>query len=264
MRLSLPAALIAATMILTGIISGRSLAVGLAQPSLSPATANADGLDSPKFYFDRARKMGFPASGQTTPYTLRAEFTSRASSGAVTTGSYTDTWVDEKQWRREAVLGDSRFVRTRHGKKWYRLDSGPDATLLQFVLTAMEPIPDTNDRHMAEWKLRRDVVNGTATTRVWRGKENDDGTPDPKNFEGYWFDPAGQLIESYLNGLDIKRDKFEDFNGVNVARQLQVMLAGKVGMKIEVTELKHAGTVDSKIFTMKGNDWWREYTSEVR
>jgi hypothetical protein len=264
MRLSFPAALIAAIMILTGVAPGRGLAVGSGQLSTVSTTSTADSLDSPKAYFDRARKLGFPAAGQATPYLLRAEFTTRASSGTVMTGTYTDTWVGEKQWRREAVLGESRFVRSRHGKKWYRTDDGPDATLLQFVLTAMEPIPDTNDGHLDKWKLQRDVVDGTAVTKIWHGKQNADGTPDPKDFEGYWFDAKGQLIESYLNGLDIKRDKFADFNGVEVARQLQVMLAGKVGMKIEVTDLQAARTVDSKIFTMKGNDWRREYTSEVR
>jgi hypothetical protein len=261
MRVSFRLVVIAVTLTLTGVASGRGAAANRSQATL---LANADNLDSPKSYFDRARKSGFPVAGQTTPYILRAEFTTRASSGAVATGTYTDTWVNDKHWRREAVLADSRFVRSRNGKKWYRLDDGPDAALLQFVLTALEPIPDTDSGHQGNWTVDRDQTDGAATVRVWRGKEKADGTPDASDFEAYWFDPAGQLIKSYLNGLAIKREKFDDFNGVHVARHLEVVLAGKVGMKIDVTELQRAGAVDSKIFTMKGNDWSREYTSEVR
>jgi len=42
------------------------------------------------------------------------------------------------------------------------------------------------------------------------------------------------------------------------------VLEGKVGMRIDVTALGPAGTVDPRIFVMKGQEWNREFTSEVR
>jgi hypothetical protein len=264
MRRSIPAAVIAAMMATTGVASVSVLSLRLGSGSGDPATATTASVDSAKTCFDRARKLGFPAAGQATPYLLHAEFTTRASSGVVTTGTYTDTWVSEKQWRREAVIGESRFVRSRNGKKWYRLDDGPDAPLLQFVLTALEPLPEMDGKSQGNWKVDRDPAAGAAVTRVWRGKQNGDGTPDPKDFEAYWFDESGQLVRSYLNGLEIKRENFEDFNGVHVARQLQVNLTGKTGMKIKIKDVQPLGAVDAKIFTVKGNDWRRGYTTEVR
>lgn len=255
--------MVAAIMTLTGIASGRGLSARIGRADAASTAASADSQDNPQAYFDHARKLGFPASGQATPYLLRAEFTTRASSGVVTTGTYTDTWVSDKQWRREAVLGSSRFVRSRNGKKWYRLNDGPDAALLQFVLTAMEPLPQMTGTSL-NWKMQRNLTGGVGATRVWRGKMNAGGTPDPTDFEAYWFDAGGQLTKSYLNGLEITRQNFEAFNGVQVARQLQVNVTGKVGMKITVTELHPLGTVDSKIFKIKGNDWLREYTTEAR
>jgi hypothetical protein len=257
-------AILAALIPLTGVSTGFGSAARLHQAASSAVTTGAEGLDNATDYFDHARKRGFPAAGQKTPYVLRAEFTTRTTSGAVMKGTYTDTWVNEQKWRREATIGESRFVRSRNGKKWYRVDDGPDAALLQFVLTAMEPIPATDTgRHEEGWKMQRAMADGKATIQVWRGKENSDGTPDPKEFEGYWFNAGGELVRSYLNGLDIKREQFEDFNGVHVARQLQVILTGKVGMRIDVSALQPAGAVDSKMFTLKGNGW-RHYTSEVR
>lgn len=222
------------------------------------------GADSAKVCFDRARKLGFPAAGQSAPYVLRAEFTTRGSSGVVETGTYTDTWLSDKKWRREAVLGKSRFVRSRNGKKLYRLDEGPDAALLQFVLTALEPIPSTDRFSDSDWKIKPETIDGVATIRVARGRENPDGTPNPKSFEGYWFDGKGQLVKTYLSALQTRRSDFEDFNGVQVARKIEVLLDDKVGMKIDVTELAPAGSVDQHIFTIKGNGWARQYTSEVR
>jgi hypothetical protein len=261
MRLRLAAVMVAAMMTMTfGPV------IECATARVKPATADgptASG-DSAKVCFDRARKLGFPAAGQNTPYVLRAEFKTRGSSGVVETGTYIDTWLNDKKWRREAVLGNSRFVRSRNGKKLYRLDEGPDAALLQFVLTAMEPIPSTDSFKDSDWKIKPDTIDGVATIRVARGRENPDGTPNPKSFEGYWFDDTGQLLKTYLSALQTRRSDFEDFNGVQVARKVEVLLNGKVGMKIDMTELGPAAAVDSRIFTIKGHGWMRQYTSEVR
>lgn len=225
---------------------------------------NAPVCASAKICFDRARKLGFPAAGQNSPYILHAEFTTRGSSGAVETGTYSDTWLSDTRWRREAIFGKSRFIRSRNGKKFYRIDEGPDAALLQFVLTAMEPIPAAGAVTDSDWRVRTDRIDGAAATRVARGLEGPDGTPDKQEFEGYWFDETGQLLKSYLNGLQTRRSGFEDFGGVKVARNIEVLLGGKVGMKLNVTQVGPAGTVDQSIFTIKGHTWTRLYTSEVR
>jgi hypothetical protein len=219
---------------------------------------------SVKMYFDRARKLGFPAAGQSKPYILRAEFTARGSSGAVETGTYTDTWVSDTKWRREAAMGKSSFVRSRNGKKRYRLDNGPDEALLQFVLTAMEPIPVSDSVRESQWTIKPDTVDGTPATRVARGKEDPDGGNNASDFEAYWFDDSGQLVKTYLNALQTRRSNFEDFNGVHVARRVEVILAGKVGMRIDVTALDPAGKVDSHIFAIKRHEWMPQATSEAR
>ena len=228
------------------------------------AVAGAESFESAKTYFDRARKLGFAAEATGAPYILRAEFTTRGSSGAVETGMYTDTWVSDTQWRRDAVFGKSQFVRSRNGKKRYRLIEGPDADLLQFVLTVMEPIPATDSFRESDWRIKRDVVDGVATIRVATGHEDTDGTPDPKDFSAYWFDETGQLVQTYGNGMETRRSDFRDFNGIEVARRVEGLLASKVGMRINVIELGPAGSVDGYIFAIKRHDWARPSTAEAR
>ncbi|MGA1983781.1 MAG: hypothetical protein ABSG84_15110 [Acidobacteriaceae bacterium] len=265
MRRKLTAAVVAAVMVWS--VQGQAVdSRGRGKQADSGAKAAApESFASAQTYFDRARKLGFPAAGQNASYILKAEFTTRGSSGLVETGTYTDIWVSDSKWRREATLGKSQFARSQDGKKRYRAGGGPDAALLQFVLTAMEPLPATDALFTeADWKVKRDTVDGVAMTRVANGRENPDGTPDPKEFNGFWFDSTGQLVKTYGNGLETRQEDFADFNGVKVARRVEVLIEGKVGMRIDVTALGPAGNVDGSIFKMKGHDWVRQYTFEVR
>jgi hypothetical protein len=226
--------------------------------------AGMETFDSARNYFERGRKAGFPAAAASSPYVLSAEFTARASSGSVEKGTYTDTWSSDTQWRREADLGASRYVRSQNGDTRYLLAEGPDAKLLQFVLTETEPIPAIDTFVESDWNIKRDQVDGVATIRVARGPENDDGTPDPQHFNGYWFDETGQLVKSYGNGLEARRTAFAISNGVEVARRVDVLFGGKLVMRIDVTGLGPAGTVDPGMFVLKGHEWTRQFTAEVR
>jgi len=226
--------------------------------------AGMETFDSARNYFERGRKAGFPAAAASSPYVLSAEFTARASSGSVEKGTYTDTWVSDSQWRREADLGASRYVRIQNGNARYLLAEGPDAKLLQFVLTETEPIPAIDTFVESDWNIKRDQVDGVATIRVARGHENDDGTPDPQQFNGYWFDDSGELVKSYGNGLEARRTAFAVSSGVDVARQVDVLFGGKLVMRIDVTGLGPAGTVDPSLFVLKGHEWVRQFTAEVR
>jgi len=51
-----------------------------------------------------------------------------------------DTWKSDDEWRREATIGKSRFIRARHGEKRTCYQKS-DAGVLRVVLKAMEPIP---------------------------------------------------------------------------------------------------------------------------
>jgi hypothetical protein len=250
--------------VLTCLMGGRAAgsAAQQEQGATDPSPATSD---SARTYFDRARKLGFPAAGQGGAYVLKAEFTTRGSSGEVETGAYTDTWVSPTRWRREATLRDSRFVRSQDGKKRFRAGDGPDLPLLQFVLTAMEPLPATDALFTEkDWTVKRDVVTGVAFTEVSTAAEGMEGSPDAKGSYAFWFDEAGQLVKSRGNGLETRRMDYADFNGVHVARRIEIVMGGKVGMRIDVKDLGPAGKVDGHMFSMKGREWQRAYTFEVR
>jgi hypothetical protein len=236
----------------------------MTMPFRTTRPVGGESFETARTYFEQGRKIGFLAAGTGQAYVLRAQFKTRGSSGALETGTYTDTWMSDRQWRREAVLGSSRVVRSRNGDKRYLIADGPDAALLRIVLIDMEPIPATDTFVESDWRITRDTSDGIPTIRVARGYESPDGTPDAKQFNGYWFDKTGHLVRSYGNGLETKLANFVDFNGTTVARRVDVFSGGKLGMQIDVIDLGSAETVDPRVFVLKGHDWVKQFTGEVR
>ncbi len=221
-------------------------------------------FSSARDYFEIGRKLDFLAAGNGPPYVLRAMFLVKASSGALVDGQYVDTWMGADQWRREASMGESRFVRSQRGEKTYLLSEGPDAGLLLMVLRILEPIPALDTFVESDWRIRRDIVGGVSTIRVLSGYESPDGTLDPEQARGFWFDDSGNLVKAYFEGLEIQRSNFQSYDGVRVARQINVLRNGIQAMTIHVTDILPAGTVDPSIFEIPGHEWVRDFTSEMR
>ena len=220
-------------------------------------------FESARSYFERGRQVGFLAAGK-TPYVLRGEF-SFIKSGVTVRGTYEDTWISETEWKREARAGGSVYVRSRDGKKMYQMVEGTDSGLLKFVVRAMEPIPAGDTFVESDWRIRRDTVDGVATVRVLSGAEAADGTLDSQHARGYWFDANGQLVRTFFNGLETRRSKFGEYAGAQVARHVEIRNAkGQTAVDIEVTSIAAPGPEPEATFVLKGHDWERAFTDEVR
>ena len=224
----------------------------------------AETFESARTYFERGRHVSFPAAGNGQAYVLRATLQVRVAAGSVQDGQYVDTWKSDSEWRREATIGKSRFVRARHGETRYMLSEGPDAKLLQLVLRVMEPVPAIDTFVESDWRMKRDAVDGLKTIRVLAGYESPEGNLDPQQARGYWFDENGKLTKTFFQGVETQRSNFEEFDGAQVAQVIKVLRAGSVGMVIRVTEMSTAGAVPEAMFTLRGHEWNRAFTDEVR
>jgi hypothetical protein len=224
----------------------------------------AESFESARSYFEHGRHLGFPAFGNGSPYQLRAEFEAKDSSGKVSKGGYEDIWLSDTQWRREASFEKTRYIRSRNRDKSYQSAEGPDAGVLRLVLRIMEPIPAIDTFVESDWRIKRDSVNGTNAIRVLAGYESPEGKLDPEQARGYWFDHTGLLVKTYFNGIETARSDFQDFSGTRVARRVDVLKDGKLVMRIRVIELSRAEAVENKTFEVKGHEWTRAFTSEVR
>lgn len=222
-------------------------------------------FDSARNYFERGRSIGFPASGaKTPPYLLRAIFQARIKSGSIENGLYVDTFKSSTEWRREATIGSSRYVRSQLGGKRYELAEGPDAPLLRMVLEFIEPIPALDTFYEADWRIKRDSIGSMSAIRVASGYESPDGVLDPEHFRGYWFDEKGNLIKTFERGIETRRSDFSEFAGFQVAQDIQVLRGNAVAMVIHVTGISPTKDLPDEEFKLKGHEWTRAFTAEVR
>ena len=232
-------------------------------PFKTTRPAGMEVFDSARNYFESGRKAGFPATGS-TPYLMRAEFEAKGASGELTTGHYEDTFQDERHWRREAWFGASHIVHSRDGEKRYRFEEGPQVGLLRLILRVTEPIPAVDTFVESDWRINSTDENGIREVRVLTGYESPDGKLDPEHARGYWFDDSLKLMKTYSNGLETRRSKFESFAGIQVARSVNVYSNGGLALKLTVTELTANPSITPKLFDVKGHEWTRQFTDEVR
>lgn len=233
-------------------------------PFKTARPAGTESFDSARNYFDRGRKASMLSVSSTAPYSLRAEFQTRDAKGEVATGRYEDTWLSPTQWKREAWFGSAHLVRSLVGDKHFVLSEGAEIPILRIVMSMVEPIPAPDTMTESDWRIRRDPVNSTPAIRVFRGPEGPNGELDPNQSQGFWFDDHGQLLKSVASGLEIRRSSVTLTNGVPVAYQLDALKSGKVALHFTVKEVTPADPATLKSFTLKGHEWQRQFTAEVR
>ncbi|HEX8815759.1 MAG TPA: hypothetical protein VF753_09680 [Terriglobales bacterium] len=233
-------------------------------PFKTSRPAGSEAFGSARSYFERGLHAGFPAFGNGAPYTLHAEFQVKSTDGTNVAGNYEDIWVSDTQWRRNASLVNGVYARSRNGDKTYQLAEGENTPMLQFVMREMEPIPALDTFTESDWKIRRDTVNGVSTIRLLAGYEDPQGNFDRETAIAYWFDDKGLLLKTYRHGIETERSDFQDFAGVKVARHIDVLQNGNIGLQIKVTGISPAGKISNGTFEIKGHEYTRQFTSEAR
>ncbi len=223
----------------------------------------AEKFESARHYFELVRQASFPSAPGGQPYILHATFQVMMD-GNAEEGQYVDTWENAQAWKREVTLGDTHVVRAQHGETRSESAGGSQLKVLRMVvMRSLEPLPMLLDNfYEADWRIKRDKVDGVDTIRVMAGYEAPDGSFDPEMTRGYWFDEKGRLLRTYLSGLETKRLDFASFGQKEVAQEIQVLRDGKLEVLIHVTEIKSAGDLPESTFVVDGRQY--KSTSDTR
>jgi hypothetical protein len=72
------------------------------------------------------------------------------------------------------------------------------------------------------------------------------------------------LIKTFFAGLETRRSQLEEFGGVNIAYQIVVLHNGAPGIEIHVTGVSPVVNVPDGTFDLRGHEWKRAFTDEVR
>ncbi|NUQ29481.1 MAG: hypothetical protein HOQ35_13340 [Acidobacteriaceae bacterium] len=223
--------------------------------------AGVETFASARTYFAVGRCLSSPAAGDgAKPYVLKATFQT-AIKQSISTGQYIDSFQDSTHWRREAVIGSSRFVRARNGNIWYQWSEGDDAARLALVLKLVEPIPTLDTFVESDWRISRQA-DGEKLIRVARGHEAVDGTLDA-NSSGYWFDNQQNLRQAHLNGADVQYLDRQPYQSISLPRRIHVLVGDKLALAFKVDSIGEQ-TSPTSDFVLKGHEWKRQFTMEER
>lgn len=218
-------------------------------------------LGTARHNFDTGRRLSTPAAAGVGPYELKAQF-SVGTAGGVETGTYTDTFLDAKHWKREAVLGSSTVVRSRDGDQYYWKHEGAMAGACGLILQAVEPIPTLDTMTESDWRITRENLKGVSTVRVLRGAEPE---VDLEHSNGYWFDPDHRLVQALYNRTFFSYTNLQSFGGGSFPRLiLGRSQTGALGLKIEVQSLSTPPAITRNFFKIPGSEWKRQFTAEER
>jgi hypothetical protein len=225
----------------------------------------AENFGSARARFEHGRAASFPATAAKLPYSMKATF-HLGRAGKVEEGRYEDTWQDATHWRREGWFGNGHLVRTQNGDKHYMLSEGTDARIVGLIFNLLEPIPAIDTFTESDWRMKRDTVDGVKTIRVARGPDGASGNLDINEGNGYWFDEDGRLVRAVTGKLDVRSSDFVAFDGAQFAKTIKVLSAtGGVAIMAGFDDLQIlTSPPNPALFVLRGHDWKRQFTAEVR
>lgn len=192
-------------------------------------------------YFDRARKLSALRDEGAQAFHLKASFDATGSAEVTGKGTYEETWISPKQWRREASLSGHTVTETRNGDLSYRkIDRAYSERRIDEAMDALSSgMPgDLGPYSGPSWQVGNGQLGKAALIQVWRGKIGDDGKPEA-NAQVYYFGPDNGLLRGHHEMSEFTvYNEFQDFSGKMVARRLSVVETGIKILEITIEQLE--------------------------
>jgi len=217
-----------------------------ATPS-SPAKAAAAPLPDPKTpeeFFARARQLSdLEASG--IPFHLKATYVASGNTEFTGNGTYEEWWQSKDLWRKEATLGDYKYVEIKDGDKHAVYASSDYVPLrlrqmLEAVLIRIVP----NSGSARDWKLKHKKINGVdlVVLSVDRPCGN-----EIKCLAADYFMPKGVLRIHVDRSMQKLYNGFDGFYGLAIPHSVAV--AGMNGdvLTISITSLQPLSSSESQM-----------------
>jgi TonB family protein len=187
--------------------------------------------------------------GESKPFHLHADL----QAGESATGTYEETWLSPKKWRRQAQLGGVAVVESRSDDKFYRKVEGAE-----FAPRAIDAFLDGIDGlfpgkeyaiYEADWGQSAVQLDGVNMVRVARGKVNEKNQPITGS--AYWFDSAGLLSAAYVQPRTVMYRNYEAWNGKQVPRQMEILENWDVSMDASFDRIEPPTEASDSLFILE-------------
>ena len=220
-------------------------------PPAKAAPAPMPDPKTPEEFFARARQLSdLEASG--VPFHLKATYVATGDAEFTGNGTYEEWWQSKDLWRKEATLGDYKYVEIQNGEKNtvygssdyipLRLRQMLDAVLIRIA-------PDTGIE--SDWKLKKKTLNHVELIVLSSDGLCGEGKQKAKCVTQDYLTPSGVLrihirdvIENLFNGL-------QRFHGLIVPREIVFASYGIPALTISINSLEPL-TQDQMLSKMDG------------
>ncbi len=195
-----------------------------AAPPPVVATALAD-PQTPEEFFARARALSdLEASG--IPFHLKATYVASGDTEFTGNGTYEEWWQSKDFWRKEATLGDYKYVEMMNNDKHTVYGSSDYVPLrLRQAMQAIEIGHPLKENAAKKWKMQKKTLGGVELTVISAKYPVARSDAHPPSRVDY-FTAKGILRIFQANGTLTLYNNWQPFQKLLVSRSLQV-ISGK-------------------------------------
>jgi TonB family protein len=209
--------------------------VSAATPAAAPALPDPK---TPEEFFARARSLSdLEASG--IPFHLKATYVASGDTEFTGNGTYEEWWQSKDLWRKEATLGDYKYVAIKNGDTTSAYSTGPyvPLRLRQAMDNLLIRIPSDGGTSR-RWKLKHKKLNGVDFAVLATEEECGDQFAKVKCVTQDYFTSEGVLRIQEENGAESVYNNFHAFRGLAIPVNIMASGDGAVILSISIQTLE--------------------------
>jgi TonB family protein len=220
-------------------------------PPGKTAAAPLPDPQTPEEFFARARQLSdLEASG--IPFHLNATYVATGDAEFTGTGTYEEWWKSKDLWRKEATLGDYKYVEIQNG------DKHTAAATNAYIPLRVRQIMGLKIFHIAmpegdqkSWDVSQQTEGAGTLTFATRTKGCNPGPGGPLCMEQYAFNAGGVLQFHSESGVVETYKKFEPFRELLFPRTAEIALRGEAVLFVDIVTLEALPDADRGMFEAK-------------
>ncbi|MGD0790927.1 MAG: energy transducer TonB [Terriglobales bacterium] len=203
--------------------------------------------------FDRMRAANDVRLDGAPGFHVKASFHSE--DGAAK-GTYEETWVSPKKWRREVRLNETSVVEVQTEDAFYRTFPGKYAPrLADDVIESLSfrlPGDNGSDFHDADWSTVNTKLANLPVLRLSNGYINPQGKADALTLVYFLEEKTAFIRGRYHYSILTVFNDLQPFGEKTVARKLTTLGGDVNKMEITIDTLEPAANVSESLFSMAG------------
>jgi TonB family protein len=199
---------------------------------------------TPQEFFERARQLSdLEASG--IPFHLKATYVASGDAEFTGNGTYEEWWRSKDAWRKEATVGDYKYVEIQNGGKQTAAATAAYIPLRVREVMGLQLFHIASPKeNMGGWKLSQGIEGSGAQEIATREQPCDAMYKSFVCTHQYEFTERGWLKSYRINDLSESYTNFQPFGNLYFPRKVAVTLRGDALLIADIVSLENLSGTD--------------------